>query len=289
MVTFILPSVRQSRRVSSVSKWWLAVGRPDHWQIAFEHGSIWGLKATSRQEAIWQDLSTGDHVLFYATRPVAGVIGHGVVRTKFRQHEPLWPQEVKERKVIWPNRFELDVAYCLPQNEWAIRRVAARDVMVRAGFQPVAQETAEAIIEPLISKDPGEDRGPSLHEEIKRRLVETGRLQRMIAETEYRMDGAQLDVVWRRVEKGAPTYVFEVQIGGDLQHAIGKLKHAHDLWNSNIFLVLTERDALKADQLLAGTFHEIRSKLLLIEVEKVYELFKRKKALYDFEAELGIC
>ncbi len=272
-----------------VSKWWLAVGRPDHWQIAFEHGSIWGLKATSRQEAIWQDLSTDDHVLFYATRPVSGVIGHGVVRTKFKQHEPLWPQEVREGKVVWPNRFEFDVTYCLPRDEWATRRVAAGNLIVRGGFQPVAREAAEAIMEPFAVKGPAQGEGPSLHEEMKRKLVEIGGLQKMIAETEYRMDGGQLDVVWRRVERGAPTYVFEVQVGGDLQHAIGKLKHAHDLWNSNIFLVVTERDASKADLLLAGTFHEIRSKLGLIEVEKVNELFRRKKALYDFEAELGIC
>jgi hypothetical protein len=45
------------------------------------------------------------------------------------------------------------------------------------------------------------------------------------------MDGTRLDAVWRRVEKSVPTYVFEIQVGGDIYHAIAKLKHAYDLWN----------------------------------------------------------
>lgn len=79
-----------------MSKWWLVVGSPVNWQTAFEQGSIWGLKATPRHEAIWSILSEGDYLLFYATSPVKGVIGYGVVRTKFKQDKPLWPQEVKE-------------------------------------------------------------------------------------------------------------------------------------------------------------------------------------------------
>jgi len=66
------------------------------------------------------------------------------------------------------------------------------------------------------------------------------------------------------------------------------LKHAHDIWNSNIFLVVVESDACKARELLTGTFHEIRDKIKLIEVEKIDELFRRKKAYRAFEAELGI-
>ena len=35
--------------------------------------------------------------------------------------------------------------------------------------------------------------------------------------------------------------------------ACGALKNAHDLWNSNLFLIATERDLEKANQLLSGT------------------------------------
>lgn len=276
-------------------KWWLAVGSPDNWQVAFEQGGIWGLKATPRQEAIWESLSEGDYLLFYATRPVAGVIGYGVVRTKFKQDRPLWPQEVKEGRVIWPYRFEFDVEYCLPQDKWVTNRVVSEKLNPRSGFQPIAQEVANEIIQLLNPKvasalkivEEEKERIP-LHEEIKAKLIEIGRLQRFISESEYEMDGGRLDVVWRRVERGVPTYVFEVQIGGDLQHAIGKLKHAHDLWNSNIFLITTKKDVMKARELLTGTFHEIRNKIRIIEVEKINELFKLKKAYKELETQLGI-
>jgi len=102
------------------------------------------------------------------------------------------------------------------------------------------------------------------------------------------MDGAKLDVVWRRIDRAVPAYVFEVKIGGDPYHAVGKLKHAFDLWNSNIFLIVSDKDIPKAKDLLTGTFHEIEARVRLLEPRKIDELLERKKAYHDFEAELGI-
>jgi hypothetical protein len=274
-------------------KWWLAVGPPEHWKITFEQGSIWGLEDTPWHNARWKDLSEGDNVLFYATRPVGGVIGYGVVQRKFRQDKPLWPVEVQKGKVIWPNRFEIGVKYLLPQDKWETGKVAfeALELRARGGFRIIKEELANEVIKafPIVrtTKDIIEE-GVSPHEGIKMKLVEIGRLQEHIAEPEYDMDGAKLDVVWRRIERAVPAYVFEVQIGGDLYHAIGKLKHAFDLWNSNIFLVVAEGDLRKANELLSGTFHEIQNKVKLIDARKIDELLKRKKAYRDFEAELGI-
>ena len=142
----------------------------------------------------------------------------------------------------------------------------------RGGFQQVKEEEAKAIVTkltpPSIKLPVSAKKTLSIHDEIKDKLVHLGKLQGFIAESEYDMDGGKLDVVWRRVERGSPTYVFEVQIGGDLYHAIGKLKHAHDLWNSNIFLITTKNDVAKAQGLLSGTFHEIEKKVRVIETEK---------------------
>jgi len=275
-------------------KWWLAIGRREHWQIAFQYGGIWGLKATARQIALWESLSQGDYVLFYARSPISGIIGYGTVRTIFRQNKPLWPEEVKENEVIWPYRFEFDVEYCLPQDRWKTSRVISDVVraLARGGFQAISKELANEFINLLVPEpsrpEVVEKKPISLHDEVKAKLLEIGRLQKLIVDGEYDMDGGKLDVVWRRIERAVPAYVFEVQIGGDLYHALGKLKHAFDLWNSNIFLVVAEEDVSQARELLAGTFHEIRGKVKLVEVEKVKELFKRKKEYRDFETELGI-
>lgn len=272
-------------------RWWVAAGPPEHWQTAFNSGKIWGV--TDKKLTQWEKLSKDDYVLFYATKPVSGVIGYGVVRTKFKQYEPLWPKEIEEKRVIWPYRFEFDVEYCLPQDKWVTHRITTKYISAaaRGGFQPVKEKEAQEIIQRLTSRPPEHkvvERGVSVHEQIKDELVQLGKLQGFIAESEYNMDGEKLDVTWRRVERGSPTYVFEVQIGGDIYHALAKLKHAHDLWNSNIFLITTKNDMTKVQDLLSGTFHEIRKKIQIIEVEKISELFKLKKAYKDLERQLGI-
>lgn len=274
--------------------WWLIAGPPKNWETAFKEGNIWGLRQIERMVAQWEKLSQGDHLIFYATKPVSGIIGYGIARTKFKQDKPLWPLEIQEGKVVWPYRFEFDVVYCLPQDRWITHKIVSSYVMAaaRGGFQAMKPKIAEEIIKNLTPKPvemvTTKEKPMSLHDEVKAQLVEIGRLQKMIAESEYTMDGANLDVVWRRVEKAVPAYVFEVQIGGDIYHAIGKLKHAHDIWNSNIFLIARIEDLPKIRELLAGTFHEIESKVKLVEPNKIGELFKLKKAYRNFEAEIGI-
>jgi len=287
---------------------WLVVGAVQNWVTAFEHGNIWGLKKT--QQHLWDSLTENDRVVFYATQPVGGIIGHGIVRTKFRQNKPLWPEEVRRNKNIWPLRFEFDVESCLPQKEWKAKKLVSKAIWPRAGFQLLSKDIAEEFIsamgateyvvpteeEPSVAEEARvyetglekEIITPPSHEELQRRLIEIGKLQNYIGEKEYPFEIGKLDVVWRRVINSVPTYVFEVQIGGDVYHALAKLKHAFDLWNSHIFIVASEKDLDKASSLLSGTFHEINDRIKFIELEKVEELYKRKKAYFDFEKELGI-
>ena len=288
--------------------YWLIVGAVQNWITAFEHGNIWGLRKT--QQHLWDSLSEGDRVIFYATQPVSGVIGHGKVRTKFKQIKPLWPEEMRRGEIIWPMRFEFDVEACFPQEEWKAKRLTSKLLWPRAGFQLLGKEialelisnigTAEYVVPtekglavaeeaPVYEVGLGKEgiTSPS-HEEVQRKLLEVGKLQNYIVEKEYPFDIGRLDVVWRRVINSVPTYVFEIQVGGDVYHALAKLKHAFDLWNSHIFIVASEKDLNKATSLLSGTFHEINNRIKYIELEKVEELYRRKKAYFDFENELGI-
>jgi hypothetical protein len=52
--------------------------------------------------------------------------------------------------------------------------------------------------------------------------------------------------------------------------------------------VATETDHEKVENLLSGPFHEINNRLKFVELEKVDELYIRKKAYFDLEKELGI-
>lgn len=288
--------------------YWLAVGAKQNWDTAFDRGNIWGLKETQRH--LWESLNENDKLLFFANKPVGGIIGYGVVRTKFKQSKPLWPDELKEHKVIWPLRFEFDVEFCLAPDKWESERIVSKELRPRSGFQLLDQNTAQKLVssigaieyaakatEPSFVAEPTvefvnvaekiEKASPS-HDEVKKTLVQIGKLQKYIAQEEYSFSIGKLDVVWRRVEESVPTYVFEVQVGGDIYHALAKLKHAFDLWNSHIFIVAPEAERDKVHTLLSGTFHEISNRIEFIELEQVEELYKRKKSYLDFEKGLGI-
>lgn len=289
-----------------MTRWWLAVASADQWRTAFGQGNIWGLKPNGRPGLMWELISDKDQILFYATLPISGVIGFGTIRRKFKQDRPLWPEEIREKKVLWPLRFEFDVNFVIPFNQWDSKTVAGRELksLARAGFQTIEESLANQIVrefteesmsnmnqtgpEQSLRVDPQIPQLISVHNKLRDQIKELGELQKFIAQTEYKMENERLDVVWRRVAQSVPTYVFEVQIGGDLYHAIGKLKHAYDIWNSRIFLVGQDRDKKVIDALLAGTFHEIKSKLIFIEVSRFRELYEIKHRWRMIEDSLGL-
>lgn len=271
-----------------MANYWMAIGTPSNWMEAFAKGNIWGLRP--RQKSRWGSLAEHDTILFYATKPAAGVIGYGSVKAKFVQDQPLWADEIKEGKVIWPLRFEFNVDYCLPPDKWESNRITSDTLKLKVavGFQSCDPQLAEQIISQLKQTKVEQPAELPLHRELQHKLVEVGKLQRQIAESEYVFDIGKLDVVWRRIEGSVPTYVFEVQVGGDLYHALAKLKHAFDLWNSRLFLVASPVDQERARKLLAGSFHEISERIKFIDLDKVDGLYERKKSYLDFEKELGI-
>ncbi len=275
-------------------RWWLAVGQPKQWLEAFEQENIWGLKNDGRPALMWELIAENDKVLFYATTPIAGIIGHGTVRKKFRQDKPLWTQEIEQNSVLWPLRFEFDIERTVPFEQWKESALADQRVrtLARGGFQSIDPSLAEELMLSFtgqaITTGPSSQPQPSLHNRLKEQLVEAGIMQRYFAEQEYKMENERLDVVWRRVANSVPTFVFEVQIGGDIYHALGKLKHAYDLWNSRIFIVAQEKQRQSINALLSGTFHEIRSAIRFLEVEQLQRLYDLKKQLRDLEHGLGL-
>jgi hypothetical protein len=271
---------------------------------------MWGLKASQRH--YWEALTPNtDIVFFYVNAPVGGVVGFGLVRNKLHQTSPNWDEELLRNEVIWPLRFELDVLSAIPPALWKQQRVFREDLKLRArgGFQSlephiagelmralpaalsqelslVGSEPAVALANLVLPASPGPSDDPHTH--AQRLLVEIGRMQKFLAESEFPLENRRLDVVWRRVQRSVPSYVFEVQVGGNLTEALGKLKQARDLWNSNVCLVGKQEHRTAVSQLLGSTFHEIQSHLRFIELAQVRELYQRKLAYREMESELGI-
>lgn len=287
---------------------WIVMGPLENWRVAFQQGGIWGVKPLVYPE--WKAMDPGDQIFFFVTKTVKGIVGAGRVETKFVQDKPLWPDEIQVGKIIYPYRFEFHIDYLLEENRWYKDRVSSRDVPLtiqemRRGINFLQAQTYEKLIrvfmnrfsfdlsikqekeEKKIEVNEKEISSPD-HKSVQEMIFQIGKLNRLIAEKEYAMENERLDVVWRRVEKSVPTYVFEVQIGGDVYHALGKLKHAYDLWNSNIFIIAGEQHNEEIKDLLEGTFHEIRHKIRLISLKTMNELFLQKRKWVELEKEVGL-
>lgn len=284
---------------------WIIFGPEKSWETAFKQAGIWGVKEPLYPE--WKALDPGDCIFFFVTKPISGVIGVGRVQTKFIQDKPLWPDEIAAGKVIYPYRFELNIDYVLEQSRWKNDRIKVPLTIqeMRRGVNLLRERTVEELYEVFAQKfkyiisTPEKVEPPLVefvkpgqlsldHARVQEIVFQIGRLNRLISEKEYPMENERLDVVWRRVEKSVPTYVFEIQVGGDIYHALGKLKHAYDLWNSNISLIAEKEDLEKAKSLLSGTFHEIENKIKKITIEKIHELYEQKRKWIDIEKEVGL-
>ena len=282
---------------------WIVPGSEKNWRQSLTSKGIWGLEDTMFKKLHWLAIKPNDIILFYVTGEVKGIVGYGIVRSTFYQDVPLWDAEIREGRVKWPLRFEFDIDFILPQNTWNDKKISIpkggsfrqplilknwEDVkpLIQALNPKVSLDSLHEISIPVMPMK-AETVSPT-HEDIKNLLLEVGKLQAYVANAEYPMGSKRLDVVWRRLPESVPTYVFEVQVGGDLYHALGKLKHAYDIWNSRIFLVASANDLATVNQLLAGTFHEIQPMLKFIEIERIQSLHKAKRNIYDIERELGI-
>jgi predicted RNA-binding protein len=281
-------------------KYWVLSGTAENWVTALE-GNIWGVREGNLKR-LWEKISNGDILFFYCLSPISGVIGFGKCQAKFKQDKPLWPDEIREDRVIYPYRWQFEPKFVLPRSEWKSRNISiGGDIKIgfRAGLNPAKDSASIALLnekiyrewkskvieEPLsdflgevIKKTP-----PNQHTHMKDLLMKLGEIKGFIVEEEFRMDGQRLDVIWKRIQKGVPTYVFEVQVGGNVTEALGKLKHAYDLWNSNLYIVIEDKDSGKVQTLLSGTFHEIKDELTVILSSEIEEFYKIKIA----EAKLG--
>jgi hypothetical protein len=286
-----------------VRNFWIVPGSEENWRQALISKGIWGLKDTPHDKVFWLALAPNDVILFYVSGKVKGIVGYGIVRSKFYQDVPLWKAEIQENRVKWPFRFEFDVDFLLPENKRKEEKIS----MPGGGMfrQPLILKKLEEIEPIILTLNPNasmeslreisiptpfakaEEISPT-HEDIKNLLQEIGKLQGYIANTEFLMGAERLDVVWRRLPESVPTYAFEVQVGGDLYHALGKLKHAHDIWNSRIFLVASSDELGSVNHLLSGTFHEIQPVLRFIETEKIQKLHQSKWGIFEIERDLGL-
>ena len=128
----------------------------------------------------------------------------------------------------------------------------------------------------------------SFHDQLVDMICEIGKIMGYDrVEARFRHEGVEFDAIWQRRPRRNPTHVFEVQIKGNLYQALSKLKHAWDIWGSKVFLIAERDDLDKAKELIEGSFHELKDRIMLIEVDilKKFYNFKKRYAKVEYELE----
>jgi predicted RNA-binding protein len=289
-------------------QFWILCGKPENWDIALKD-EIWGL--VPKFQGKWRHLQIGDYLFFYATNPIRGVIGIGRVQAKFKQNQPLWPDEIAIKSVLYPFRFEFETEYVLSHENRGTGKIKINlpigfysamnllddeDIIDKLKEAVKQQWSRELVTRPETSNviaKPAEEhlsigKVELTHDKVKDMIFEIGKLHRYIVDKEYVINSDRLDVVWRRVEKSVPTYAFEVQIGGDIYHALGKLKHAYDIWNSNIYIVTSDEQRERIEELIGGTFHEIKNYLNIISLKNIDDLYSLQLKDVKLRKEIGL-
>ena len=292
---FQTPLVHFSRKMPATSQcYWVLTGDRENWRRGISD-RIWGV--VPGLQSAWEALQRGDFLFFYAKAPASRIFGTGIVRDKFRQDRPLWRDEIEAGKVLYPHRFTFDIVSFIDEDRWSSEGAHPEaGIPVRAGMNRIANaENIKALLAQTdrlfaVQPSPTEEQTAtsSLHDQVKDKLREIGRFQEYLSETECKINGERLDVAWRRVAASVPQKVFEVQVSGNLWSAIGKLKKAHLLWNSQPFLVLQRAERRKAEDLLAGPFVEIKRSVIVRDIEAVDELYTRVKRADESRQQFGL-
>jgi hypothetical protein len=90
----------------------------------------------------------------------------------------------------------------------------------------------------------------------------------------------KLDVTWRDVEGHRPLKAFEVEFSGDVDRALARLAHAHDIWGcEQLWLIVSdEADSERARKLLEprlkGSFARIRGKVIIMGWKDIHNMYK---------------
>jgi len=302
-------------------KYWIFGVSLENWKVTLDR-NLWGVG--QRYKSITKKIKQGDIILIFISK-VHPFGLHGafeVVSDWTISKEKTWADELTQDRVLYPYRVQLrpvqigfaEYERLVPNLNFVERKEKGRySIYLRgnpANFgRPVAEGDFQMILDELrknppitvVSEEHARVRRQPLrissanrtielpdHDTIRGMIQEIGLMEKMVSETEYRMDGRRLDVVWKKVSEGVPSHAFEVQIGGNFFEALSKLKHAYDIWNSKPILVTTEKYEGEAKSLFKGSFHEIGAVAMVVGWRKISRLHKLLKEAESTRRDVGL-
>jgi len=308
---------------SSNRKIWIFSVTPENWSIVTKH-NIWGVKSGKIRDKI----SKGDVIVFYVrgSRPPCFMGAYEVVGDWYRSTEITWHDERKAGKIIYP--FKVDIrpiqlgaanvknlvdklSFIEHKGAWSTYLMGAP-----ANFKrPISEEDFRLILnelrrppinvsfrsisieekpprEALITQPPT---APPTHKDLVNMIKDVGEILDFVVRVEdFTPDKTyRCDVTWRDYEEHSPLKVFEVEVSGNVDHALASLAHAYDVWRpESLYLVVSdERDLERAKKLveprLKGAFSRLRGRLKVLTWGEVVTLHSALNQQKDLIKELA--
>lgn len=304
---------------------WLVIGSVQNWETALSQPvPIWGLKPGHKVD--FDTLQTSDTVWFYATAPVSGVIGLGLIKDKYiDKNNRIWDDERKEKKVIWPYRFRIQVLKVVDSRSWREERINIGDFRLfwQNGFQALRAEhaadlmhrfqsafglalnedissgatiTSHPVVREPLAPYPDAPKSESQldlsHRGLQEAIAEIGKLQFYHSQLEYPIElpgeGRNLDAVWKREINGVPTFAFEVELSGAVEKALLRLMYAFNQWNSRPRIIVPDRFFQRVDNISKSQDRSFSQQLRMYDPPRVTALLSKKRELRDLERSLDI-
>lgn len=262
---------------------------------------LWALKESLRGRCA--SIDEGDYVLFYHMGKFiyAGrvsfkypfVEGPDQVEVGGCLAESVWGKDVDGK--TWPYLFFLEDVREIDFPLSKLNELTGYNLKAVAGFMKIRGEKSQNIMEYLRRiylkppvKPPSKPLELLQHDEIVDAIYALGELIGYKPEKKWRHERYEFDVVWHKPPRIGPKYVFEVHVKGSLEAALLRLKHAYDLWESQIFLVSTEDQLKEAQSKFLGELHELKDKVTLLEVKNVKEFCDFKGKFEWLERKFGL-
>jgi len=301
---------------------WLVIGIPKNWETALSQPvPIWGLKQKYQRE--FQVMKIGDILWFYATNPVRGIIGLGIVKDKYIDPVNLvWENELIKKEVIWPLRFRIHVLKILTLHRWEKDCIKINDFNLfwQTGFQLLNERdaielkkraeimfgvitlekifTGATLSEPLFVKEKvteyytGKKQEGASHRKLQEQIAEIGKLQFYYSQIEYPLqlpgEKKSLDVIWKREIDGSPTFAFEIELSGGLERAVKRLNFSFRKWNSRPRIIIPKEVTKKLHNILTTTERDFAEQLKIYTPYQVVELLGKKRELRKMEQNLNM-
>ena len=264
---------------------------------------LWAVKETKKLVGIWKKCAKGDLFLFYHGGKFL-FVGELLFKYPFVDSRSQVDVGAKLAEVIWGKHIDgktwsyllfltnvREIDFPLTKfNEMTGYKFSAVGGFMRVREESIAQALIDYLREVKPPKPPKV--GVELeHDQIVDIIFDLGEIIGYKPLKKWRHEGYEFDVVWNKPPRIGPRCVFEVQFRGSPEAALTRLKHAHDLWESQLFFVSSEDQIEKVERkYLAGAFHELKEEgtLTLVKLEDIKQFYEFKGKFEWLEREFGL-